>query len=108
MGWHQSVTTTYKTTPCALYEPYDVEMSPPLFSEAHHKTGAVGLIGLIADVGIDGVAKGLRNTKANSTATMTGPAVDTHKRLENLTDLIGWDAIAIITDQDFAMPRIEA
>ena len=74
-----------------------------LCSETHHKTSTMGLIGLIADSGIDGVAKGLGDTQSNPTATMTRATVDTHKWLKNLADLIGWDAVAIIAHAKFAM-----
>ena len=74
-----------------------------LFSEAYHETSAVGLIGVIANGGIDGVAKRLRNAEANPTATMLRATVDTHKWLENLTDLICRDAVAIIAHQKFTM-----
>jgi hypothetical protein len=68
----------------------------------------VWLIGVIADGGINGVAKRLRNAETNPTAAMAGATVDTHKWLKNLTDLIGRDAIAIITDHDFAMAGTNA
>jgi hypothetical protein len=74
-----------------------------LCSETHHKTGTVGLIGVIADSGIDGIAKGLGDTQANPTATMTRTTVDAHKWFENVADLIGWDTVAIIAHAKFAM-----
>ena len=74
-----------------------------LCSETYHKTGTVGLIGVMVDSGIDGVAKGLGDTQANPTATVTRATVDTHKWLKNLADLIGWDAVAIIAHAKFAM-----
>jgi len=74
-----------------------------LFSEAYHETSTVGLIGVIVNGGIDGVAKGLGDTQTNPTATMLRATVDTHKWLENLTDLICRDAVAIIAHQKFTM-----